>query len=200
MFTFSTSSPRTRSARGAHATPGATSKHHTQHRIICAKTPQNAFSRNSWCYLQAPYSASPLFSAHFQERNPGCQFPARVFPIPARTEHMRCCREVGSSGYGGSGIGTPEELGGSGSVVVGKIPVRRTCFRKRNHMDAKRPDIGVSGEVCAEHGDGVAIVFPVGQRRSECHDDQGAWTTSAHRIFIRFSTSIFNVIPPCGGA
>lgn len=36
--------------------------------------------------------------------------------------------------------------------------------------------------------------------RPECHDVQGAWTTSGGRIFTRLLTSICNVLSPYGGA
>ena len=65
-------------------------------------------------------------------------------------------------GYGDSDIGTPGNLGGSGSVISRKNPVRWTCFRKRNPMGAQRLDIGVNGAVCAEHGDDVGVVSAAG--------------------------------------
>ena len=67
-------------------------------------------------------------------------------------------------------------------------------------MGAKRSDIGVSGAVRAEHGDGVAVVSASGQLQPECHAVQGAWTSSGRRILIRFLTSICNVVSPCGVA
>ncbi len=162
IFTFSTSSPQCLPPGSLAQTRVPSGSSIAKTVMVRPKTPKNPVSRKPGCCPGAAVSRPLPFSGLFCPRKPGCCTPARVFPDPARTERICCRREGGSVGYGDSDIGTPGNLGGSGSVISRKNPVRWTCFRKRNPMGAQRLDIGVNGAVCAEHGDDVGVVSAAG--------------------------------------